>query len=354
MTEVKEEYSLSDTFQGIRSFVSYLKSKWWAFGLVALIGVSLGVLYYTIQKPKYEAVCTFVLEEKSVGGGGLAGLASQFGFNVGSLSSEGSLFTGDNILNILKSKKIVEQVLLTPATDNASDKATMTLADLYIDFTGMKDKWIKNSRVGAVNFFANRDQITSIQDSLLNEIYKSIVKKSLNTERSSKQGTIISVQVSAPNALFARLMTERLVTEASKMYLNIRVGTALANIGQLQRRSDSLLLLLNHKSFAAAATQPLDINPGIKTAIVPVEIANRDKSVLATLYAEVTKNLEASKLILSQQTPVIQILDRPGYLLEDNKKGLVFLVIVFAFGFILLYTSLSFILFLLKFKSGRL
>jgi uncharacterized protein involved in exopolysaccharide biosynthesis len=88
---------------------------------------------------------------------------------------------------------------------------------------------------------------------------------------------------------------------------------------------------LNNKSFAAAARQPLDINPGIRTAIVPVEIATRDKTVLATLYAEVTKNLEASKLLLSQQTPVIQLLDQPEHLLDDNKKGLLFLLIVFGF-----------------------
>jgi hypothetical protein len=143
-------------------------------------------------------------------------------------------------------------------------------------------------------------------------------------------------------------MTERLVDEASKLYLDIRIGTAQENIRQLQRRSDSLLLLLNNKSYTTAASQPLDINPGVRTAVVPLEIATRDKTVLATLYGEVTKNLEASKLLLSQQTPVIQVLDEPAYLLDDNKKGLLVLLIVGSFATVIVYTSVLFILFLFK------
>jgi hypothetical protein len=130
-------------------------------------------------------------------------------------------------------------------------------------------------------------------------------------------------------------MAERLVKEAAKLYMDIRTGTAQENIKQLQLRSDSLLFLLNNKSYSTAASQPLDVNPGLKTAIVPVEIGTRDKTVLATLYAEVVKNLEASKLLLSQQTPVIQVLDKPGYLLKDKKMGSILFGVIGAFvGFL--------------------
>jgi len=139
-------------------------------------------------------------------------------------------------------------------------------------------------------------------------------------------------------------MTERLVDEASKLYLNIRVGRAEASIKDLQQRSDSLLYLLNRKSYTAAISQPLDVNPAIKTAIVPLEIASRDKTVLATLYAEVTKNLEASKLMLAQQTPVIQVLDTPGLTLKNQKRGLVFSVALFSIaGFVIAIGIIAFL-----------
>lgn len=260
--------------------------------------------------------------------GGLGSIASQFGIDVGGMGG-GGIFSGDNILDILKSRKIVQQVLLTQV--DSTVKQSPTLADLYLDFSNLKTKWKKRPDLTALNFRDLKPALNQTSDSVLNIIYKQILKKNLFAERVSKKGTIIEVKMISQNDIFSKLMTERLVQEAGKMYLLIKVGTAQQNINRMQRRSDSLLSLLNNKSYTAAASQLLDVNPGLRTAIVPVEIATRDKTVIATLYTEVTKNLELSKLMLSQQTPVIQLLDRPGLSLFDNKRTLSFLVIAGSF-----------------------
>ncbi|ANE50022.1 Wzz/FepE/Etk N-terminal domain-containing protein [Flavisolibacter tropicus] len=342
--EVNKEYSLVDILKILKSFSQYLFKRWWLLAIVMLAGAGLGVVFYYKQKPKYEAVTTFILEEKSSGGGGLAGLASQFGVNLGGLGGGGSMFSGDNILNILKSKNVIQRVLLTKIEDTTY--GGQTLSDLYLDFSGIKKAWQEEPLLAKFSFVGAEKQMSPLQDSVLNIIYEAITKNNIATDRTSKQGSIIKVQVTAENSLFARLMTERLVEEASKLYFDIKTGTAEANIQQLQRRSDSLLMLLNRKSFTAAASLPLDINPGIRTGVVPSEIATRDKTVLATLYTEVTKNLEASKLVLSQQMPVIQILDRPGYLLVDKKKGRLFWVATFLVGLSAIYISGIFLYFL--------
>lgn len=347
MEENKEDYySLSEIVNTIKSFLRYLRGKWWILVLAVLAGGGLGVVYYFVQKPKYEAVTTFILEEKSAGGGGMAGLASQFGFDIGSLSGGGgSIFAGDNIFDILRSKKIMQKVLLSKVDSDKGDSSE-TLADLFLDFRNWKKKWsspdLKNISYAGVGY---KQALSLKQDSVLNLIHEFLLKKSLSTQRVNKKGSIIKVQVTAMNSLFARLMTERLVEEAAKMYLNIKTGTAQANIDRMQRRSDSLLALLNNKSYAAAATQLLDPNPGVKTAAVSTEIALRDKTVISTLYVEVTKNLETSKMLLAQQTPVIQLLDHPGYLLQDNKKRLSMLLFAFSIGAALVYVMLAFILF---------
>jgi hypothetical protein len=337
-------YSLSEIVNSARAFLRYLLRRWWMFLLVGVLALLFGYTYFIKQKPKYEAVSTFILEDKtSGGGGGLAGLASQFGLNIASMSGGGNIFSGDNILNILKSKNVVERVLLTPVqpTDN------FTLADSYLQFTGIKRSWQNKPSLANISFANLTQSLSPLQDSVLNLIYERLKKGNLSVDRTSKQGTIIKVSVVAADRVFARLMTERLIEEASKMYLDIRVGNAVSNIKQLENKADSLLLLLNNKSYRVAASQLLDINPGIRTAAVPVEIANRDKTVLATLYAEVVKNLEASKLLLSQQTPVIQVLDRPSFLLDDHKKGLLFILLVSCFTIELIFLSAIFIFFLL-------
>jgi hypothetical protein len=338
-------YSLRELVNHLKGFLQYLRKKWWMLALAGFFGALLGTVYYFRQKPKYEAVTTFILEEKS-GGGGIAGLASQFGFNVGSLGGGGSIFSGDNILDILKSKKIVQQVLLSPIDNAGPDKAT--LADIYLEFTGSKKSWHKNPLLANISFANVRKQMSPIQDSVLNAIYKGIIKDHLITDRPHKQSSIIKVKVTAGNSVFARLMSERLVQEASKLYLDIRVGSIHDNIEQMQMRSDSLLILLNAQSYNAAASQPLDFNPGMRTATVHSEIANRDKTVLAALYTEVTKNLEMSKLLLSQQTPVIQFLDTPELLLNDSKKSLFWFVLLCSIGVSLIYIIGASLVFMLS------
>src|SRR5689334_14472354 len=110
--EQKEDYySISEVMLQAKALFRYLLNRWWILLLAVIAGAAPATWYYYRQKPKYKAEITFILEEKSSSNSNLAGLASQFGFNVGSLSG-GSMFSGDNILNILTSKKIVQEVLL--------------------------------------------------------------------------------------------------------------------------------------------------------------------------------------------------------------------------------------------------
>jgi hypothetical protein len=222
-----------------------------------------------------------------------------------------------------------------------------------LDFTGIKKGWQRDPLLANVSFASAPTPLTPLQDSVLNVIYETLINNNFYADRTSKQGSIIKVQITAASSVFARLMSERLVGEASALYFDIKTGTAEANIQQLQRRSDSLLVALNRKSYSAAASQPIDLNPALRTAVVNSEIETRDKTVLATLYAEVVKNLEASKLMLSQQSPVIQVLDRPEYLLKDMKKGMKFWIAVFAASFCALFAVGGFFYFIRVGENGK-
>lgn len=356
MEETKEEYySLSNIINIAKSFFRYLGSKVTFLVLAILIGSGLGTLYYFVQKPKYEAVCTFILEEKSTGGGSLAGLASQFGLDIGGLSSGGSIFAGDNIMDILRSRKIVQKVLLS-RVDTLNGKPGKTLADYFLEYKGWKRKWPSKSLLGRIDYANTHNDLAlnQVQDSVLNVIHEYILKNSLSTERLNKKGTIIKVQITESDQVFAKLMTDRLVDEAGKLYLDIKTGTSAANISRMQRRADSLLALLNYKSYSVAASQMLDINPGLRTATVPTEIASRDKTVIATVYAEVTKNLEASKLMLSQQTPIIQILDSPAWPLVDKKKKLLTSCLIGVLALLVVTVSTLGIKFIMGFSKNAL
>jgi hypothetical protein len=317
----KKTIVLGDVIESVKRFFSYLRSQFVLIALCGILGLVLPLIYRAFQKPAYAASTTFILEEKSAGGGGLAGIASQVGLDLGSLGSGSSLFTGDNILDIIKSRVIIEKVLLTPISGNSGK----TLADLYVEFSGLGE------RLPAPISFASLGAHSVYQDSVLYVMYEQIAKKNVSVDRLNKKGSIFKIVTISQNQVFSKNFAERLLKETTTYYVNVKTSSALANVQRLQARGDSLLRVLNAKSYNAASFQILDPNVAYKSMSVPAEVSSRDKSIVFSIYAEVTKNLEMSRIALVSQTPVIQLLDVPKYPLMDDRKSYLFLGLV---GFI--------------------
>jgi hypothetical protein len=318
----KKTIVLGDVIESIKRFFSYLRSQVLMIALCAVIGLVLPLVYRAMQKPAYAASTTFILEEKSAGGGGLAGIASQVGLDLGSLGSGSSLFTGDNILDIIKSRVIIEKVLLTPISGSAGK----TLADLYLDFTGLGERLpapVSFAIPAAARAEAPAHSV--YQDSVLYVMYEQIAKKNVSVDRLNKKGSIFKIVTVSQNQVFSKNFAERLLKETTTYYVNVKTSTAAANVKRLQARGDSLLRVLNAKSYNAASFQILDPNVAYKSMSVPAEVSSRDKSIVFSIYAEVTKNLEMSRIALVSQTPVIQLLDVPKYPLMDDRKSYLFL-----------------------------
>ena len=317
----KKTIVLGDVIESIKRFFSYLRSQFKLIAFFAVIGLVLPLIYRALQKPAYAASTTFILEEKSANGGGLAGLASQVGLDLGSLGSGSSLFTGDNILDIIKSRVIIEKVLMTPISGNSGK----TLADLYLEFSGLGERLPApvSFAIPAASVVAPAHSV--YQDSVLYVMYEQIAKKNVSVDRLNKKGSIFKIVTVSQNQVFSKNFAERLLKETTTYYVNVKTSTAAANVKRLQARGDSLLRVLNAKSYNAASFQILDPNVAFKSMSVPAEVSSRDKSIVFSIYAEVTKNLEMSRIALVSQTPVIQLLDVPKFPLMDDRKSYVFL-----------------------------
>ena len=108
-----DEISLKELVLKIKEWYQFLLTKWKLIVLAGIIGGLIGFTYAYFQKPTYKAVLTFALEEDKGGGAsGLGGLASQFGFDIG--GSGGGAFAGSNLIELMKSRLLVEKTLLNP------------------------------------------------------------------------------------------------------------------------------------------------------------------------------------------------------------------------------------------------
>lgn len=314
-----DEMSLKELILKLKDWSKFLLSKWLIIGLFGLLGAGIGLLLAFFSKPEYVAKLTFVVEESSSNPlGSYAGLASQFGLD---LSGGGSdIFSGENVLEFLKTRLMIEKTLLSPIQHNGK---TISLADLYIDIYDIRKSFDRKPELKGIHLPAGlkRESFTVVQDSILNTIYESISKNSLNVNKPDKKLSFVEVKVSTLNEEFSKVFTERLVKEAINFYLSTKTQRSKNNVDKLQSRADSLEILLNKKTYSAAVTQDFNINPSRRVATVSSELVNRDKMVLQTMYAEVVKNLELSRITMTQETPIIQLVDVPILPLKKEKLG---------------------------------
>lgn len=315
-----EPISLKDLILKIQIWIAYLWRKWLIILIFGLIGGGLGLTYALSKKPQYVAELTFVLEDSKPGAlGAYTGLASQFGIDLASGSGSG-VFSGDNILEFLKSRLMVEKALLSPVFH---DGKLQSLADYYIDMNELREAWKKKPSIKNLHFPVDpsRKGFSLQQDSVLNTIYEGIIKENLNVTKPDKKLSFVSVKCTTPDELFSKAFTERLVKEATDFYVLTKTQRSKTTVDKLQAKADSIETLLNRKTYSVAASQDMNLNPARSMAGVSTELVSRDKMVLQTMYAEVVKNLELSRMSMAQETPIIQIVDIPILPLKKEKFG---------------------------------
>jgi uncharacterized protein involved in exopolysaccharide biosynthesis len=339
---LSKEITLEEHFKKMIEWLNYLKIQWLKIALFGLIGGCIGFAYAWMKPITYTAKLIFVVEEgKSASSslGGLASLAGQLGVDFGSGGGGGGLLTGENIFLYFKSNSLAREVLLS-MYDSATNK---TVADFYADTYKLKENWKKNSSVGEIKFhtLSSLKPYTRTQDSLIQKLTESILAEQFSVMRADKNGDFIEVSVTMENEELAKTYCERIVNKAINQYINIKVSRQKATVEKLQARVDSLARLLNQKTVSGAtlqtSTSTMDINPIYRAgSVVATETTLRDKTMIATVFSSVTQNLELAKFTLSQETPVIQVVDKPIYPLKKEKKSKLKTAITFSLGFGLL------------------
>jgi hypothetical protein len=341
-TNKPEEITIGQLISKLRAVWKYLLSNWLRIFLVGTLGAVLGFVYAFLTPIKYVSRLTFVVEESKGVGGGLSALAGQFGFDLGG-GGGGGVFAGDNILLFLRSESLCRETLLTPYDDSGK----VTLADRYAEVRKFKKAWSNSKKVGNINFakYAN-GPMPRLEDSLLQVIIrKNLLMTDLSVAKPDKKASFIQVAVSTRDEKLSALFSQRLVSIATTRYVESKTKLKAANVALLQRRADSLAALLNDKTLRAASNQQVlvDVNPALKTAPIVAEISTREKSMIGTIFAEVVKNLEIAKSILSQETPAIQMVDQSTFPLEKVKSSKLKSLLIWGmlFGFVYVFYLLA-------------
>lgn len=317
-----DEISLKELILKLREWYRYLLSKWKVIVLAGVIGGLLGLLYAYFKKPVYTAECTFVLEEQGSGGalGQYAGLASMVGIDLGGTSSNG-IFQGDNIIELYKSRAMIQKTLLSKGDFNGQKQL---LINRFIELNQLKKKWRKDRWLSSINFDIPRNKYGILHDSIINIIVKDIKKNYLTVVRPDKKLSIISVQVNSTDQLFAKKFAEGIVANVNSFYVQTKIKKSSENLAILQRQADSVRGVLN-SSFGAVAAA-MDANPSANAALAVLRVPSQRRQVdiqaNSAIYTEVVKNLELARISLRKAAPLIQIIDTPVVPLPKDEVGI--------------------------------
>ena len=318
-----DEISLKELVLKIKEWYHFLLTKWRLIILAGIIGGLIGFTYAYFQKPTYKAVLTFAMEEEKSGGGGLGGalgLASQFGIDLG--SSGGGAFSGANLIELMKSRKLVEKTLLSPIE---VDGKAQSLVEYYLAFNEIKKDWDEKPLLKNVSFpiDADRTKFTLQQDSILKNLAAGLIKTDLVISQKDKKVSILSIEMNSTNEQFAKVFCETIAKETSEYYVEIKSKKSKMNVDILQHQADSIRAELNSAitGVAAAADNVFNLNSAMNVRRTPSARRQVDVQANTAILTQLVGNLELAKVTLRKETPLLQIIDRPSFPLEKEKVG---------------------------------
>ncbi|WP_316817976.1 lipopolysaccharide biosynthesis protein [Pedobacter nyackensis] len=316
-----DEISLNGIVLEIIEWYKFLLSKWGVLLLFCVIGALVGFGYAHYKKAVYTAVTTFVLEDGDSGGGlgKYAGLASMVGVDVGGGGS-GGIFRGDNILELYKSRTMIQKTLLTEVE---YDGKKQLLVDRYIAFNGLREKWAKFPALKDIQFNVKHN-FTRLQDSVLGAIVNDINKNYLKVVKPDKLLSIIKAEVRGGDEFFAKEFNDHIVQNVNDFYIQTKTKRSLDNIAILQQKTDSVRAVMNGAIYSAAAA--MDATPNLNPTrqvqrVVPAQRSQFSAETNKDILGELVKNLEMSKMAMRKEYPLIQVVDSPVFPLEKEEFG---------------------------------
>ena len=327
----EEKISLKNVFQGFKEWLVFIIDKRKTIVYGTLITLVLPLSYNYLKSPVYYANTSFVLEnDASASLGSLSSLASMSGINTSSLMSASNLFQIDNIQELYRSNNMLRQTLLEKVTINGKSQI---LIDYFAKAQNLEKKWVKE-KIYLKDFYKDKKLYSRAQDSVLKEAIKLIKKDFLIVGKPNRNTSILNVGFKHKDEVFTKIFNEVLVNKVNSFYYKTETKKTAFNLKVLQVQTDSVKRLLDISFLALAEIDQNtpNLNPLVKTAKVPYQKAMANLQANQAIYLEIVKQLELAKVAHRNKTPLIQIIDKPSFPLENNRWKFLNILILGIFG----------------------
>jgi uncharacterized protein YnzC (UPF0291/DUF896 family) len=315
---VNNDVTIKDFILWIQGWILYFISKWKILFLAIVLGAAAGIAKNKLSSRIYTAKCHFILDEgNSSGGNGIGGSLALLGLG-GSSAGGGGLFQGKNLMWLYSSRLMLQKVLLSPV-DSSNGQKTYLEWLLAVDKKGKK---LYGNVAGKLKF--SHDKLTREENDIISFAVAKISSDYLKVEQTSNADNIITVKVNASDELFAESFANKIIEEVNEYYIKTKTQKITDEVAILQQKVDSFRIQMGSSMYQAASSVDAVPNPNPNRQVLTVQTKKKgvDVNISSELFVEMNKNLEAKRMLLASETPLIQVLERPELPLETNAKSL--------------------------------
>jgi uncharacterized protein involved in exopolysaccharide biosynthesis len=303
--------------QAIATFF-FLLRRWYLLLLALLAGGAL--VYYRVSKvkPQYTATISFVLSTDQKDRNAFSGLASQLGFD-GITASPDNIFSGENIIELFKSRKLISNALLT----EIDKKSHLTL----VNYIAQREYAAFYKRLGP---FGKDPLVYNAAQLRLFRMIISKVSTSVTVFKKDKKLIFYLISAKSADPGVAYNLSKYMLDQTSKYFIDTKTKVASTSVNLLRHEADSLarVLMNTYSSTAAMNDRTYNLNPSISIQRSGLMFSQAKASALSSAYIEVMRNLEIAKINLQKETPLYRIIDEPElplFAIKPNVKRKVFI-----------------------------
>lgn len=323
-TENNGFISIYDIIANVKKILFVIKTSYKTIALVTIVFGCIGFVYAYYNKPIYKAHLSFILNENESTNLNLSSLSGLAGLAGGSISGG---VNEDKLLFLSNSRFLIGTTLLTKVKIEKEDHL---LINYFIDKYDVQKTFKNDEFLADFTYFrnSNLDSLTDQENKVIDIVTRFFDKNQLlKVEGKKKAGLvaqnagIVNIDFASIDEVFAKVFVDHLYKNINKYYVNKTTQRQYRNYNLIKDRADSLEILLLSKEASGASIIDQNVNLSKMRARLTVERNKRDLELLNLMYAEVLKNLEISKFSLENQTPLLQVIDKPTYPLLKEKKS---------------------------------
>lgn len=243
-----------------------------------------------------------------------------------------TLFSGDNIFDLMTTRLMLQRTLLTPVVINGRETL---LIDRYIELEQLKEKYPAFKKI---TFHSDTSSLSPAQNGAIKKICSDLVADITYTG-----GSLSVVTFTSKGEAFSQQFLEMLIKNVGQFYIATQTQKTRDNIDVLQKQLDSVRTQLYGAMGNVASFQDLNQNLVRQEPRVQQQKSSLKVNVNSAIYQQLVAGLESAKMTLLKETPLFEIIDEPLLPLDRVKPSMVILGIVGAVLGILL--SAGFFLF---------